>query len=347
MSLRILSPSPPTQLPVRAKSSNLIFRPATSVKFNATTHNNNKPTRIGCSARSSVPEMVPDAVAKGGTKTSPWWSGVDVVPTGVVGVVHALCLFAPFTFTRGAFGVALALGLVTGMFGITLSYHRNLSHRSFCLPKWLEYAFAYCGVHALQLDPIDWVSTHRYHHKYCDSARDPHSPFNGFWFSHMGWLLKKGSISQRCGGTNNVRDLEGQPFYRFLRDTYFFHPIALAFLLYAVGGFPFVVWGMGVRTALAYHITWFVNSVCHIWGSRSWNTDDLSTNNWWVAVLTFGEGWHNNHHAFEYSARHGLDWWQIDMTWYVVWLLRAVGLATDVKLPSPIQRQRMCLLKMP
>ncbi|KAK1312234.1 hypothetical protein QJS10_CPA07g00621 [Acorus calamus] len=256
--------------------------------------------------------------------------------------MHALCLLAPFTFTSGALGVACALYVVTGLLGITLSYHRNLSRHTFRLPKWLEYTFAYCGAQAIQGDPIDWVSTHRTHHKYCDSARDPHNPINSFWFSHMGWLFKKDFIVQRCGGRNNVSDLERQFFYRFLGDTYLIHPITLAVLLYVIGGFPFVVWGMGVQIVWVYHITWFVNSVCHTWGSQSWNTGDLSTNNWWVAVLSFGVGWHNNHHVFEYSACHGLEWWQIDMTWYTVWLLRAVGLATDVKLPSPIQRQMMC-----
>ncbi|KAK1265667.1 hypothetical protein QJS04_geneDACA016166 [Acorus gramineus] len=351
MSLRVLSPSSPPQpqLPApvracaRAQSTNLFHCRPTSVKFIATIHN---PVRIGCSARSSSPKTVPDTVAEEGTKTPPWWgrrwSSADVGTAGVVLLMHALCLFAPFAFTRGAVCAACALYVATGLLGITLSFHRNLSHRSFRLPKWLEYAFAYCGVQALQGNPIDWVSTHRYHHQYCDSARDPHSPLDGFWFSHMSWLFDNESIVQRCGEPNNVGDLERQPFYRYLRETYLIHPIALAVFLYVVGGFPFIVWGMGVRIVWVYHITWLVNSACHVWGRQSWNTGDLSRNNWWVAILAFGEGWHNNHHAFEHSACHGLEWWQIDMTWYVVWLLRAMGLATDVKLPSPLQRQRMC-----
>ncbi|KAK1298569.1 hypothetical protein QJS10_CPB14g01082 [Acorus calamus] len=321
MSLRVLSASPPPQpqLPARVRacargqSTNLIHRHPTSVKFIATIHNNHNLIRIGCSVHSSSSEMIPDTVTEEGTERPPWWgrrwSSADVGTAGVVVLMHALCLFAPFAFTRGAACAACALYVATGLLGITLSFHRNLSHRSFRLPKWLEYAFAYCGVQALQGNPIDWVSTHRYHHQYCDSAQDPHSPLDGFWFSHMSWLFDNESIVQRCGEPNNVGDLERQPFYRFLRETYLIHPIALAVLLYAVGGFPFIVWGM----------------FC----SR------------WVAILAFGEGWHNNHHAFEYSARHGLEWWQIDMTWYVVWLLRAIGLATDVKLPSPLQRQRL------
>ncbi|KAF2555863.1 hypothetical protein F2Q68_00017617 [Brassica cretica] len=191
--------------------------------------------------------------------------------------------------------------------------------------------------------PIDWVSTHRYHHQFCDSDKDPHSPLEGFWFSHMNWMFDTNTITQRVGEPNNVGDLEKQPFYQFLKNTYIWHPVALAAALYAMGGFPFIVWGMGVRIVWVYHITWLVNSACHVWGNQAWNTGDLSKNNWWVAALAFGEGWHNNHHAFEFSARHGLEWWQFDMTWYVVRLLQAIGLATEVKLPSEAQKQRMAL----
>ncbi|KAL6137761.1 hypothetical protein ACLB2K_063050 [Fragaria x ananassa] len=271
------------------------------------------------------------------------WSTKDLATAGVVVGMHVLSLLAPFQFNWGALWVAVSLYVVTGLFGITLSYHRNLSHRSFKLPKWLEYLFAYCGAQALQGSPIDWVCTHRYHHQFCDSEKDPHSPIEGFWYSHMSWLFDTNSVTERCGGLDNVGDLQKQPFYQFLKATYIAHPIALGALLYAMGGFPFIVWGMGVRIIWVYHITWLVNSACHVWGEQAWNTGDLSRNNWWVALLAFGEGWHNNHHAFEYSARHGLNWWQLDMTWYVVRLLQAIGLATDVKVPSEVQKQRMAL----
>ncbi|WCJ40542.1 fatty acid desaturase 5 [Euphorbia peplus] len=269
------------------------------------------------------------------------WNVVDIATAGIILGVHLLSLFAPFYFTWGAFWVAFGLYFITGLLGITLSFHRNLSHRSFKIPKWLEYSFAYCGAQALQGSPTDWVSTHRYHHQHCDSERDPHSPTAGFWHSHISWLFDTDSIYERCGGTNNVGDLDKQSFYRFISKTYLLHPIALGFLLYALGGMPFLVWGMGVRVVWVYHITWLVNSACHVWGNQSWNTGDLSKNNWWVAILAFGEGWHNNHHAFEYSARQGLEWYQIDMTWYFLSFLQAIGLATDVKLPNESQKQRM------
>ncbi|XP_059291228.1 palmitoyl-monogalactosyldiacylglycerol delta-7 desaturase, chloroplastic [Lycium ferocissimum] len=271
------------------------------------------------------------------------WNSLDMGSAAVVVSMHLLCLFAPFSFNWAALGIAFWLYVMTGLLGITLSFHRNLSHRSFKLPKWLEYFCAYCGVQALQGNPIDWVSTHRYHHQFCDSDKDPHSPLEGFWVSHMSWMFDTNTITERTGKPNNVGDLEKQGFYRFVRDTYIIHPVALAALLYAVGGFPYIVWGMGVRIVWVYHITWLVNSASHVWGKQAWNTGDLSRNNWWVALLAFGEGWHNNHHAFEYSARHGLEWWQLDMTWYVVRFLQAIGLATDVKLPTETHKKRLAL----
>ncbi|XP_031097096.1 palmitoyl-monogalactosyldiacylglycerol delta-7 desaturase, chloroplastic-like isoform X2 [Ipomoea triloba] len=139
----------------------------------------------------------------------------------------------------------------------------------------------------------------------------------------------------------NVGDLENQFFYNFIRNTYIIHPIILATLLYAIGGFPYVVWGMGVRIIFFSSITYLVNSVCHIWGNQAWNSGDQSRNNWLLAFFSFGDGWHNNHHAFEYSARHGLEWWQLDITWYTVRALQAFGLATDVKLPTDAQKKKM------
>ncbi|GAA0166358.1 hypothetical protein Leryth_003056 [Lithospermum erythrorhizon] len=271
------------------------------------------------------------------------WSLFDIRRAVGVGLLHLLCVFAPFTFSWDAFFLAFGLYVITGLLGITLSFHRNLSHGSFKLPKWLEYLFAYCGLHALQGDPIEWVSTHRTHHQFTDSEKDPHSPIEGFWFSHIGWVFDSENLAEKCGKTKNAWDLEKQPFYRFLQNTYILHPLALGLILYAMGGFSFIVWGMGVRTVWLYHITWLVNSACHTWGIQSWNTGDLSRNNWWVAIFAFGEGWHNNHHAFQYSARHGLEWWQLDMTWYVVRILQTIGLSTNIRLPNETWKTRMAL----
>ncbi|XP_074275913.1 palmitoyl-monogalactosyldiacylglycerol delta-7 desaturase, chloroplastic-like [Silene latifolia] len=259
----------------------------------------------------------------------------------VVGMIHGLAMFAPFNFNWSALWVALVLYVLTGLFGVTLSFHRNLTHRSFKLVKWLEYLFAYFGSLALQGDPIGWVRTHRYHHKFTDTKRDPHSPLEGFWYSHIGWIFDSAALADKRGGSCIVQDLKRQKFYKFMRSTYLLHHFALGFFLYALGGFPYLVWGMGVRTTTGYHVTFLVNSVCHVWGNQAWNTGDLSKNNWWVALLTAGEGWHNNHHAFEYSARHGLEWWQVDLTWHTIKLLEGLGLASDVKLPTMAHKQRM------
>ncbi|KAI3774353.1 hypothetical protein L1987_48905 [Smallanthus sonchifolius] len=262
------------------------------------------------------------------------WRSLDIRMVSGILFLHVLALFAPSTFSWDAFWKALLFYFLSGMLGITMCYHRLLAHHSLKLPKWLEYACAYLGVQAIQRDPIYWVSIHRYHHQYVDLEKDPHTPTYGFWFSHMGWLFDSSYIMEKYQERKNVEDLKSQAFYTFIKRSYMWHIFGFAALVYAWGGFPYLVWIMGVRTTWFHHATFLVNSACHIWGKRAWNTGDLSRNNWWVAMATFGEGWHNNHHAFEYSARHGLEWWQIDVTWYMIWLLKSVGLATNVKLPT-------------
>ncbi|XP_010522172.1 PREDICTED: delta-9 acyl-lipid desaturase 1-like [Tarenaya hassleriana] len=272
------------------------------------------------------------------------WKRLDVVKASMFLFVHFLCLLAPFHFNRRALRLALAVYTVGGL-GITVSYHRNLAHRSYKLPKWLEYFFAYCGLLALQGDPIDWVSIHRYHHQFTDSDRDPHSPIEGFWFSHILWLFDAAYVVQKCGRRSNVEDLKRQWFYRFLQRTVIFHILGFGVLLYSWGGFPFLAWGMGIGIVLEHHVTCLINSLCHVWGNRAWKTNDTSRNVWWLSVFSFGESWHNNHHAFESSARQGLEWWQVDISWYIIRFLETVGLATDVKLPSQAQLRRMALVR--
>ncbi|CAN1235683.1 Palmitoyl-monogalactosyldiacylglycerol delta-7 desaturase, chloroplastic [Linum perenne] len=272
------------------------------------------------------------------------WNKWDKIALTTISSMHLLALMAPFCFSWSAVLVMVLLVHITGLLGINLSYHRNLSHKSFKFsPKWLEYLFAYFAAHALQGDPLFWVSNHRFHHQYTDTERDPHSPNSGFWYSHISWIFDSANIVEKCGKRNNVEDLKSQAFYRWLRNTYVLHPLGLAILLYALGGFPYIVWGMGVRVVASHHFTWLVNSASHIWGTRSWNTNDLSKNNWWVGILAYGEGWHNNHHAFQYSARQGLEWWQIDITWYIVKFLEANGLAYDVKLPNHMHMQKLAI----
>jgi len=271
------------------------------------------------------------------------WSAQDVFQAIFVTFVHIGALAAPWFFTWKALGCFFVGYLITGMLGITLSYHRHLSHRSFDVPKWLEYCFAYCGALAVQGPPISWVSTHRYHHGSTDGENDVHSPLDGFWWSHMGWLMD-GDGTKIRRNKQNASDLSSQAFYRFLQKTYVIHAVVLPILgLYAFGGLPCVLWGFFARVVWFWHCTWAVNSVSHVWGFQDWRTGDLSMNNWLVGILAFGEGWHNNHHAFERSCRHGLKWWQIDFTWYWIKFLEAVGLARGLQYPP---KGRMAKLAM-
>jgi len=269
------------------------------------------------------------------------WSATDLAYASFIGGMHLLACLAPFTFSLPMLGLFLGSYFVSGCLGITLAYHRMLSHKSFVAPKWLEYILAYCGVLAAQGDPIEWVSGHRYHHLHTDTPLDPHSPYEGFWWSHMGWLLDNDVTLTRVGNRSNASDMESQWFYRWLQATWPWHVVGQFAVLFALGGLPAMVWGGALRMVWVYHITWFVNSASHVWGYQTYNTGDLSRNNWWVSILAFGEGWHNNHHAFEFSARHGLEWWHFDMTWMIIQGLEKLGLISNVKLPTQKQKEKL------
>jgi stearoyl-CoA desaturase (delta-9 desaturase) len=256
-------------------------------------------------------------------------------------VLHALCLFAPKTFSWRMLGLAFVTYFTTGCMGITFSFHRQLSHRAFQTPKWLEYFMAYCASMAIQGDPVTWVSDHRYHHLHTDTPLDLHSPYEGFWWSHMGWMFDEEAHDMRAPTMSNASDLLKQPFYQHMKKFYFFHIMLKLIFMYAIAGFPGLVWGGAVATVFLWHVTFFVNSASHVWGNQPFRTGDLSRNIWWVGILAFGEGWHNNHHAFEFSARHGMLKNQFDITWLLIRGLQAVGLATNVKLPSQAQINRL------
>lgn len=253
--------------------------------------------------------------------------------------VGALFAFLPSNFSWTAVGLMLFLHWVTGGLGVTLGWHRMVTHRSFQAPKWLEYFLVFCGSLSCESGVIDWVGLHRSHHMHSDTTPDPHNSNRGFWWSHMGWMMFK--VPARADVEQLTKDINGDPVYRFL-DRYFLGiQILLGLALYLLGGWSFVVWGIFMRLVLVYHCTWFVNSATHKFGYRTHDVSDRSTNCWWVALLTYGEGWHNNHHAFPHSARHGLQWWEFDTTWMMIQVLRTFGLATKIRLadlrtaPSP------------
>ncbi len=250
--------------------------------------------------------------------------------------VGALLAFFPAFFTWQALFVGLVLHWLTGGLGISLTYHRLLTHRSFALrPRWLEYGLTAIGCCASQGGAISWVADHRKHHAHSDDEQDVHSPNRGFGWAHMFWWMTPDVTARHNPDYDRkwAPDLYRDPVHRVLERFQLVFPLLLFAGLYAVGGLPWLIWGGFVRSVSVLHTTWLVNSATHVWGYRSYKTRDTSTNLWWVALLTFGEGWHNNHHAFQTSARHGLRWWEIDMTYGAIRLLSVFGLAHSVKLP--------------
>ena len=261
-----------------------------------------------------------------------------------LGFIHvgALAVFLP-TMWHWQAAVAGAIVLyLTGALGVTLCYHRTLTHRSLKLVKPLEYLFAIFGTLALQGDPIRWVATHRKHHAHADGEGDPHGIDRGFRWAHIRWLYKPNDAIPTTEELHKYApDLWKDPFYRALRTIHGPMQLLLGVGLFLLGGWAFVVWGIFVRLVVSYHSTWFVNSAAHSLGYRTYQTEDQSTNCWWVALLSYGEGWHNNHHAFPFSARHGLRWFEFDPTWWNVRVLKFLRLASQVKVPLTVSQQRL------
>ena len=257
---------------------------------------------------------------------------VNWVTAFFMGAFHIGAVAALFFFTWKALLVALFLWWVSGSLGIGMSYHRLLTHRGYKCPKWVEYFLTICATLALEGGPIFWVATHRIHHQFSDQEGDPHSPRDGKWWSHMGWILTGKSMHHDTTTlARYVPDLAKDKFHVWLTKYHYVPMIVLGLVLLAIGGVPFLMWGIFARTVVGLHATWLVNSATHLWGSRRFTTRDDSTNNWFIALLTFGEGWHNNHHAHPTSARHGLKWYEVDVNWYGIQALRVLGLAKQIK----------------
>jgi stearoyl-CoA desaturase (delta-9 desaturase) len=245
---------------------------------------------------------------------------------------HVGAVAALFFFTWKAFILSIVLWWISGSIGIGMCYHRLLTHRGYKTPKWVEYFMTVCATLTLEGGPIFWVATHRIHHQFSDQEGDPHSPLDGKWWAHMGWILTGKSMHHDTTTlARYVPDLAKDKFHVWITKYHYFPIIVLGMVLLAIGGLPFLMWGIFMRTVVGLHATWLVNSATHSWGSRRFATRDLSTNSWWVALLTFGEGWHNNHHAHPTSARHGLKWYEIDINWYGIWALKKLGLARQIQ----------------
>jgi sn-1 stearoyl-lipid 9-desaturase len=258
---------------------------------------------------------------------------INWVTAGFMLMFHLGAIAAIFFFTWPAFFVAIFLWWMVGCLGIGMCYHRLLTHRGYHTPKWVEYFMTVCSTLALEGGPIFWVATHRIHHQHSDKEGDPHSPVDGTWWAHMGWILMGKSMHHDTTTlARYVPDLAKDKFHVWITKYHYVPIIVLAAILFAIGGWPFLLWGIFARTVVGLHATWLVNSVTHMWGSRRFKTHDLSTNNLVVALLTWGEGWHNNHHAHPTSARHGLRWYEVDVNWYGIWTLEKLGLAKKILL---------------
>ena len=248
-----------------------------------------------------------------------------------VAIFHVLAITALFFFSWQNLIAALVLWWVAGSWGVGMGYHRLLTHRGFTAPKWLEYVLSVCGTLALQSGPLTWVTTHRLHHAFTETDKDPHSPRHGTYWAHVGWIFR--GTAQNQSWTTMVRycpDLTKDRFQVAL-DKYNYVPIIIAGIgLFAIGGWTMVLWGVFLKTVFGWHATWLVNSATHLWGTRRFETRDDSRNNGLIAAITFGEGWHNNHHAHPRSARHGLAWYEFDVNWVQIRALEMLGMVDNV-----------------
>jgi len=266
--------------------------------------------------------------------------GLNWSTTAVIAAIHAGALAAFFFFTWQRLAVMVVLYIVAINVGIGMCYHRLLTHRGYHVPKWLEYVMSMFATLSLEGGPIFWVATHRVHHQHSDEEGDPHTPREGGWWAHTGWLLFGNALhAQTKALARYVPDLCRDRFHVWL-SKYHWLPISLSGVLlfglgWATGGWKnavgMVLWGGFLRVTLGLHATWLVNSATHLWGRRRFETRDDSRNNWWVALLSGGEGWHNNHHAHPVSARHGLAWYEIDPNFWGIWVLSKLGLASKIR----------------
>jgi len=273
------------------------------------------------------------------------WNGkkFDWVNVTYFGVVHAFALAAPWTFSWAGLGWLLFFYWLSASVGICLTFHRMLTHRGFAVPKPVEYFLTVCGMLASEGGAITWVAMHRMHHQFSDRPqKDLHTPKDGFWWSHIGWVVCDIGWDRREMEQKWAPEMVADPVHNALNRLHVYPNIFLGLALFAAGGWSWVIWGVFLRLVVNLHATWFVNSAAHTWGYRTYDTPEGSTNLWWVGLIAWGEGWHNNHHAFQRSARHGLRWWELDLTWWTIRALSALGIARNIQgLPQNHEQFRL------
>ncbi len=274
------------------------------------------------------------------------WFDSDAAPAGsdVLRVlpfiaIHAGCLGVLWVGTSVELAALAAALFGLRMFAVTAFYHRYFSHRAFRTSRAMQFVFALLGASAVQRGPLWWASHHRHHHAHADRPADAHSALqHGFAWSHAGWFLSRKNFATRH---ELVADLARFPELRFLDRYDALVPALLAAGLYAAGGVEYLVWGFCVSTVALWHATFTINSLAHGFGRRRYATRDDSRNNLWLALLTFGEGWHNNHHHYPGAARQGFYWWEVDLSWYGLKLLAALGLVRELRtVPAAVREAR-------
>lgn len=237
-----------------------------------------------------------------------------------------LAFFVPFSWSL--VGLAIAMYYLR-MFGITAGYHRYFAHRAYKTSRPMQFILALLGVLAAQKGPLWWAGHHRTHHQHSGTDQDIHAPEKkGLWWAHMGWVL---SSEYNETPLHKIKDYAAYPEIRWLERNYIWCVIAFAVLIFALGGFPALVWGFFISTVMLYHGTFTINSLSHRFGTRRFDTIDDSRNNWFLSILTLGEGWHNNHHYYQHSASQGLRWWEFDISFYIIKFMEALGLVWGVK----------------
>ena len=282
---------------------------------------------------SSHAPSLPLTPSPDGALASPegWWAQHVVVARLIYGGIHAACGLALYT---GVSAEAFALFLATytlRMFGITAGYHRYFAHKTYKTSRVFQFLLAALACTATQKGPLWWAGHHRGHHKNADKpGEDVHSPTDGFYYAHQGWIF-----DHRWDATpaEQIEDFVKYPELVWLNRWYPVPPILLAVACLAIGGVPGLIWGFMISTVALWHSTYSINSLCHMWGTRRYETPDTSRNNWLLGLLTMGEGWHNNHHHFCASTRQGFRWWEIDLTYYLLRGLQALGVVWDIREP--------------
>jgi stearoyl-CoA desaturase (delta-9 desaturase) len=248
-----------------------------------------------------------------------------------VAAFHTLAVVALFNLSWANVAAAFVCWWVAASWGVGIAYHRLLTHRGFTTSTWFTRLLSTFGTLGMQSGPITWVTTHRIHHAFTETDKDPHSPRNGKYWSHIGWIFRGTAQSHSAATMQRYSpDLMRDKYLVFLNKYYYLTTVAVAIALFAIGGWSMVLTAIFLRTVISWHFTWLVNSATHLWGSRRFDTRDDSRNNALVAAVTFGEGWHNNHHAYPRSAKHGLTWKEFDVNWIQIRMMEKLGLVANV-----------------